>query len=116
MLHRFVHHNERLVPMEEVRLSPGQAGLLNGWGVFTTLRIYGGRPFAFRRHWKRLATDAGRLRIPVEFKPEVVFKQLARLIEANHVADGCARIYFIYNKVGYWVSDEPMPDVDLILY
>lgn len=116
MLHRFVHHNERLMPMEEVRLSPGQAGLLSGWGVFTTLRIYGGRPFAFDRHWERLTTDANRLRIPVVCNPERVFLSLNRLIEANHEADGCARIYFIYNKVGYWVSDEPMPDVDLIMY
>lgn len=116
MLHKFVYHNERLVPMEEVRLSPGQAGLLNGWGVFTTLRIYGGRPFAFNHHWQRLTTDAGRLRIPVELKPATVSERLTRLLEANHVADGCARIYFIYNRVGYWVSDEPMPDVDLIMY
>lgn len=116
MLHKFVYHNERLVPMEEVRLSPGQAGLLNGWGVFTTLRIYGGRPFAFNHHWQRLTTDAGRLRIPVELKPATVSERLTSLIEANHVADGCARIYFIYNRVGYWVSDEPMPDVDLIMY
>jgi len=102
--------------MEEVRLSPGQAGLLNGWGVFTTLRIYRGRPFAFDRHWKRLTTDANRLRIPVELKAETVFERLTRMLEANHVADGCARIYLIYNRVGYWVSDEPMPDVDLIMY
>ncbi len=116
MLHKFVHHNERLIPMEEVRLSPGQAGLLNGWGVFTTLRIYGRSPFAFDRHWRRLTTDANRLRIPVELKAETVFERLASLIEANHVADGCARIYLIYNRIGYWVSDEPMPDVDLIMY
>ena len=102
--------------MEEVRLSPGQAGLLNGWGVFTTLRIYGRSPFAFDRHWRRLTTDANRLRIPVELKAETVFERLASLIEANHVADGCARIYLIYNRIGYWVSDEPMPDVDLIMY
>lgn len=116
MLHKFVHHNERLIPMEEVRLSPGQAGLLNGWGVFTTVRIYGGHPFAFNRHWKRLTNDANRLRIPVELKAETVFERLTRLIAANHVVEGCARVYFIYNRVGYWVSDEPMPDVDLIMY
>lgn len=116
MLHKFVQHNDRLAPMEEVRLSPGQAGLLNGWGVFTTLRIYGGRPFAFQHHWHRLTTDASRLRIPVELEAETVLKRVTRLIEANHVADGCARIYFIYNRVGYWVSDEIMPDVDLIMY
>jgi branched-chain amino acid aminotransferase len=116
MLHDFVYRNNQLVPMREVRLSPGQAGLLNGWGVFTTIRIYNGQPFAFERHWKRLTTDATRLNIPVEWKPEAVLDQLGRLIEANHVLEGCGRIYFVYNRVGSWISDEAMPEVDLILY
>ncbi|HVB28800.1 MAG TPA: aminotransferase class IV, partial [Terriglobia bacterium] len=38
------------------------------------------------------------------------------LIEANQVKEGCARIYFVYNRIGHWISDEPRPDVDLILY
>ena len=116
MLHKYIWHNDRIVPVEKARFSPGQAGLLNGWGVFTTLRIYGGRPFAFDLHWKRLTTDASRLQIPVQLRAESVFEHLARLIDANQVKEGCARIYFVYNRIGYWISDEPMPDVDLILY
>jgi branched-chain amino acid aminotransferase len=116
MIHKFVHHNDRLFPIQEVHLSPGQAGLLNGWGVFTTLRIYGGRPFAFDRHWHRLTADANRLEIPVQLRAESVFEHLARLIDANQAKEGCARIYLVYNRIGFWISDEPMPDVDLILY
>lgn len=116
MLHKFVYHNDRLVPMEEVRLSPGQAGLLNGWGVFTTLRIYQREPFAFNRHWRRLMADAHQLEIPIGWQPDAVSQHLATLIDANRVNDGCARIYFVYNKVGYWISDESEPDVDLIIY
>jgi branched-chain amino acid aminotransferase len=116
MLHKFVHHNDKLLPMQEVRLSPGQAGLLNGWGVFTTIRIHDGRPFAFDRHWKRLTTDANRLKIPVGLQSATVQNHLAKLIGANRVKDGCARIYIVYNKVGFWVSNEPLPDVDLIIY
>lgn len=116
MLHKFVYHNDRLVPIDEVRLSPGQAGLLNGWGVFTTIRIYGGRSFAFDHHWHRLMTDANKLEIPIGWHADTVSKHLATLIDANRVNNGCARIYFIYNKVGYWISDESEPDVDLILY
>jgi branched-chain amino acid aminotransferase len=116
MLHKFVFRNNQLVPIHEVRLSPGQAGLLNGWGVFTTIRIYNGQPFAFDRHWKRLTADACRLKIPAEWKPEAVLEQLDRLIEANLVREGCGRIYFVYNRIGAWISDETMPDVDLILY
>ena len=49
-----IYHNDRIIPLTEARLSPGQMGLLMGWGVFTTLRIYQGVPFAFDRHWHRV--------------------------------------------------------------
>src|SRR5258705_9186571 len=67
MIHRYVFHNQRVLPIEEVRLSPGQAGLLSGWGLFTTLRITEGEAFAFERHWRRLEKDAARTRVPFPF-------------------------------------------------
>lgn len=116
MIHRFVFHNDRLSPIDEVRLSPGQAGLLNGWGLFTTMRIVTGIPFAFERHWKRLQRDAERTHCPFPFNPEAVRGKLDELLLANQVREGCARIYAIYNQVGFWRSDENFPRVDLILY
>ena len=116
MIHRFIFHNDRLSPVEEVRLSPGQAGLLNGWGLFTTIRIVTGIPFAFERHWKRLQRDAERTHCPFPFNAEAVRGKLNDLLLANKVSEGCARIYAIYNQVGFWRSDENFPRVDLILY
>jgi branched-chain amino acid aminotransferase len=116
MIHRNVFHNDRLLPIEEVRLSPGQAGLLNGWGLFTTVRIVQGEAFAYERHWKRLQKDAHTLHLPMPFEAEKVRAQLHEVLRANQVREGCARIYIVYNKVGFWVSDEAAPQVDLILY
>lgn len=116
MIHRFVFHNDKLLPIEEVRLSPGQAGVINGWGIFTTVRIVEGVPFAFERHWHRLERDAGRTHCPFPFKMETVRTQLGEVIRANRVAEGCARVYMIYNQVGFWRSEESFPAVDLILY
>jgi branched-chain amino acid aminotransferase len=116
MIHRSIFHNDRLSPIEEVRLSPGQAGLLNGWGLFTTIRIYEGIPFAFERHWKRLVRDAERTHCPFPYKSETVREQLGEVLRANRVKEGCARIYAIYNQVGFWRSDENFPAVDLIIY
>lgn len=115
MIHRFVFHNDRLLPVEDVRLSPGQAGLLNGWGLFTTTRIVSGVPFAFERHWKRLKRDAERTHCPFPFAPEEVHNKLDQLLRANQVREGCARIYAIYNQ-GFWSSSEHFPPADLILY
>ena len=116
MIHRFVHHNGALQPIEAVRLSPGQAGLLAGWGLFTTLRVWEGELFAFERHWARLLRDAKRTRIPFPFDAEKVRQQLHEVLQANHVVEGTARIYVVFNKTGFWQSDEAAPEVDLILY
>jgi branched-chain amino acid aminotransferase len=116
MIHRYVHHNGNILPLEQVRLSPGQAGLLSGWGLFTTVRIFHGEPFAFERHWRRLEKDAGRTRVPFPFDPTQVRGQLHELISRNEVREGTARIYAIYNKVGFWQSNEALPQVDLLLY
>jgi branched-chain amino acid aminotransferase len=115
LIHRLIFHNDRIVPVDEARLSPGQAGLTNGWGLFTTTRIFQGVAFAYERHWRRLEKDAGRIRLPFSFDAAQVRQHLGELLAANQVIEGTARIYMIYNRVGFWRSDESMPDVDLIL-
>jgi branched-chain amino acid aminotransferase len=115
MIHRFVFHNDSLIPVEEVRLSPGQGGLMSGWGLFTTMRVVEGIPFAFERHWQRLTRDAVRTRCPFPFEEEKVRAQLGELLRTNDVREGCARIYTIYNQVGFWRSGESFPKVDLLL-
>jgi branched-chain amino acid aminotransferase len=116
LIHRYVFHNEQLLPIEKVRLSPGQAGVICGWGLFTTLRIVDGEAFAFERHWRRLEKDAAIIRMPVPFAGPRVRVNLQEVIRANSVAEGCARIYLVYNQVGFWRSDEAMPQVDLVIY
>jgi len=116
MIHRHLFHNDRLVPLEQARLTPGQAGLLNGWGLFTTLRVANGEAFAFERHWRRLAKDAERVRLPMPYPADFVRRHLAEVIAVNEVREGTARIYLVYNRVGFWTSGESFPDVDLIIY
>jgi len=115
LIHRLIFHNDRIVPVDEARLSPGQAGLTNGWGLFTTMRIFQGEAFAYERHWRRLEKDAARIRLPFPFDPDVARHHLVELLAANQVTEGTARIYLIYNRVGFWQSGETMPEVDLIL-
>jgi len=116
MIHRYVFHNGRVQPIEEVRLSPGQGGLMSGWGLFSTVRVVEGIPFAFERHWKRLARDAERIHCPFPFESERVLGQMGEILAANKVREGCARIYVIYNQTGFWRSDEDFPAADLIMY
>jgi len=116
VIHPNVFHNESLLPIEQVRLSPGQAGLICGWGIFTTLRICRGEAFAYERHWRRLEKDAAMTRLPTLYTAAKVRVHLHEVIRANQVTEGCARIYLVYNTVGFWQSNERHPQVDLIIY
>ncbi len=80
-----------LVDVEVARVSPFDHGLLVGDGVFETLKVIGGRPFAWRRHAKRLefsATGLG-LRPP---DPAMLRDAADAVIAANGVVDGRLRI------------------------
>jgi len=116
VIHPNVFHNDALLPIGRVRLSPGQAGLICGWGIFTTLRISRGEAFAYERHWRRLEKDAALTRLPMPYTAAKVRVHLHEVIRANQVSEGCARIYLVYNTVGFWQSDEKQPQVDLIIY
>jgi branched-chain amino acid aminotransferase len=115
MIHKMISHNGRLVTVNEARLSPGQEGLINGWGLFTTLRVFEGRPFAFERHWRRLSRDAERTRVPFSFDPEKVLASVMQVIEGNQAREGAVRIYIIWNRTGIWHSDESFPEVDIVI-
>lgn len=104
------------MPIEDCRLSPGQAGIICGWGLFTTIRIVKGEAFGYERHWRRLEKDAAIIRLPLPNTGAKVRVQLQEVIRANKVSDGCARIYLIYNQIGAWRSEEKMPQVDLVIY
>jgi branched-chain amino acid aminotransferase len=55
----------KLVDAAEARVSPFDHGLLVGDGVFETVRVYGGRPFAWTRHLDRLGHSAAGLGLTV---------------------------------------------------
>jgi len=115
VIHRYVFRNDELTEIEKVRWSPGQAGLICGWGLFTTARITHGEAFAYERHWRRLEKDAAITRLPLTYSGAKVRVHLQEVIRANKVMEGCARIYFIWNTVGHWRSEESMPEVDLVI-
>lgn len=113
---RLIFHNDRIRPLEESRLSPGQAGLLTGWGVFTTLRLYQGEPFAFERHWARMTRDATRMGMTLEYQEDFVRRTIVELLRANHRPEGMARVSFVRNTGGLWSDAKRPPTVDLLVF
>ena len=54
----FVWIGDGLKSIAEARISPFDHGLLTGDGVFETMIVYNGSPFAATRHWQRLKRSA----------------------------------------------------------
>jgi branched-chain amino acid aminotransferase len=111
-----IFHNNRILPFPEAHLSPGQMGLLMGWGVFTTLRIYEGNPFAFDRHWARMSHDAQRLGMTLCHDQEGVRRAVASLAKANNRPEGMARVSFVKNRGGLWAQASDRPETDLLIF
>lgn len=109
-------HNQKIIPLSEARLSPGQAGLLLGWGVFTTLRLYEGIPFEFERHWERITHDATRLKIALSVNPEAVRKWTIDLALANERREGMSRMCFVRNSGGSWGAYTDPQSTDLLIF
>lgn len=103
-MHPYVLYNENIVPATEPILRPGQIGLLAGWGVFTTLRIHDGIPYAFERHWQRLSRDARILHVSLDWKPEQIYAALLRLIDANGADKAVLRLCVVRSEGGFWAG------------
>ena len=114
MLHRFVLHNDRIHTASDAVLSCGQVGLLSGWGVFSTLRVAGGVPFAFERHWARIVRDAALLHVAVPQDPGRVRARLIELVDANQAFDSTLRVAIVRNGGGMWAGPSNGHQSDLI--
>jgi len=114
VLHQFVLHNDQIQEASALSLSPGQVGLLSGWGVFSTLRISDGIPFAWDRHWARLQRDAQALHIELPHDSEAVRAQMLKLVETNRAPNCTLRIAIVRNGGGMWAGPSNGRASDLV--
>src|ERR1700691_3407135 len=101
-MHRFLLHNDDLRDSGERIVSPGQVGLMSGWGIFSTIRVQEGVMFAWERHWARMKRDAARMRVPFPDDAKLLEDALYRLIEKNRAANSTLRVVLVRNRGGMW--------------
>ena len=102
-MHPHVILNQRLLKATSARLHAVTAATLYGRGVFTTVAVHRGRPFLWDAHWSRLLAHAGRAGVECDFGDNETALALSRLIEANHVAGGRARVHLLARaSAGRW--------------
>jgi len=107
--------NGRLVRGDEAALSVFDRGARDGGGLFETLRIYAGRPFAWERHMERLVLSAAELGFPVPPSPIRLRKALDQVLEACGLSDAVVRITVTRGipggrpvRTGAWLEAEPV--------
>ncbi len=89
---------------------------MNGWGVFSTLRVSDGVLFAFPRHYARMQRDAALLRVPFGLSAADLQKALTSLIDANHAYNATLRVAIVRNKGGLFEAPQIAGDADLIAF
>jgi branched-chain amino acid aminotransferase len=115
-MHRFLLHNDHIRDAGDRVVSPGQVGLLNGWGVFSTIRVYDGVLFAWERHFARMQRDAARLRVPFPASSDQLHESLLRLIDANHAHNSTLRVVVVRNQGGMWQGPAATRPFDVVAF
>lgn len=87
----FVYLNGEFIKTQKVLISPFDFGFLYGFGLFETIRVYRGFPFALGRHLNRLAKSAQILQISLPPVKEIK-KASEKLIKINNSKDAKMRI------------------------
>src|ERR1700754_2048645 len=77
-------------PAEEARIPISDEGLLRGDGAFEVMRLYQGRPFAFKEHLERLAHTCAGLRLELDL--DLWRAEIAALLEANGPVESLLRL------------------------
>jgi len=115
-LHRLFLHNDDILDTHAKTLSAGQTGLLNGWGVFSTIRVEDSVLFAFERHWDRMRHDARLMHVPFPTDPAWLKSRLLRLVEANAAVNATLRVAMVRNHCGFFEGPDQTRDFDLIAF
>jgi branched-chain amino acid aminotransferase len=115
-MHRYLLHNDEIRDARENVLTPGQIGLLSGWGVFSTLRVYDGVMFAWDRHWERMRRDAARMKVPFPAHARDLEASLQKLIAANEAWNSTLRVVVVRNRGGLYEGPSIARDFDVIAF
>ena len=89
---RWVYLNGELVAAEQAALPALDRGLLYGYGLFETMRSYGGRVFRLAEHYRRLAAGAALLAIAVPLTLDVLEEAIDATLARNGLAGAYVRL------------------------
>ena len=86
-----------LQPAGAARIPALSEGFLYGHGVFETIKVNGGHPVFLADHHARLSASARALDLPHSLDLATLRDHLQRVIVANHLTDGSAKVVLFHN-------------------
>ena len=112
---RAVWINGALVRGDDAVLSVFDRGARDGGAIFETLRVYGGRPFAWERHMERMVLSAAELGFPVPPSPWQLRDAVGELLAMQNLTEAAVRITVTRGipggrptRTGCWIEAEPI--------
>jgi branched-chain amino acid aminotransferase len=100
-MHAFASFNQKIHSPEEINLSAVSSAAFYGRGVFTTVAVFGGKPFLWEKHWRRLIENAAKIGLNLsEFSEKSVKKAFSEIIVQNGLENARARITFFDESAG----------------
>lgn len=91
-MENIVYLNGGLIPASQTGLSPFDHGFLYGYGLFETMRAYGGAIFRLNRHLERLRHAAEMLGIASQLAAYDLEKACYDVLKVNNLADARLRL------------------------
>jgi branched-subunit amino acid aminotransferase/4-amino-4-deoxychorismate lyase len=107
----FVYLNGEYLPADEAAVSVWDGGFLYGDGIYTTLRLYQGRPVDLAAHYLRLQRHAAQLDLPLPVSEADFAAIAARLAARNGLTAQDGRLRITISRGGQ--VDDPLPLTDL---
>ncbi len=89
---RWIYLNGELVQQETATVSALDRGLLYGYGLFETMRSYGGRVFRLEQHYQRLRDGAARLAMDVPLTLHQLSDAVEAVLDRNELSDARVRL------------------------
>jgi branched-chain amino acid aminotransferase len=110
--------NGRITGERDAVISVFDHGFLYGEGVYETLRTYGGTPFLYDRHMRRLRQSADLIALPVPFSDQELALNIDATLKASSVS-GEAYIRVLLTRgigdLSYDPDATPTPSVVIIV-
>ncbi len=83
-----IYLNGQFLSPTDAKIDTTDRGFLLSDGIFETIPIYQGKPFALEKHWARFKTSADLLELAFEFSYENLATATETLCKLNAIGGG----------------------------